>query len=402
MSTDASITTPKTIRLQEYRPPDYEIEAVSLEFDLEDSATRVRSKLRLRGSHDRAEGVRPLVLDGEDLELLSVALDGRQLGPADYVRTPRASPSRHPRQTSCSRSRRGSTRPRTRKLEGLYLSERHLLHAVRGRGLSPHHLFPRPPRRDGALHGAHRRGRTATSRCCSPTATWSRRRMLDDGRHCAAWNDPLPSRPTCSRWWRATSPRCRTLHHQVGPRGGRCASTSSPATRTAAPTRWTSLKRSMKWDEERLRPRIRSRRLQHRRRSATSTWARWRTRASTSSTTKYMLAIAGDCDRQRLRGHRARHRARVLPQLDRQPHHLPRLVPALPQGRADGLPRPGVRRRRALARRSAHPARCGSCERGSSRRMPAPSPIPCDRTATSRSTTSTRRPSTRRAPNWSA
>jgi aminopeptidase N len=59
---------------------------------------------------------------------------------------------------------------------------------------------------------------------------------------------------------------------------------------------------------------------------------------------KYVLA-SRDGDRCRLRGHRGDHRARIFPQLDRQPHHLPRLVPALPQGRADGLPRPGILRR---------------------------------------------------------
>jgi len=37
--------------------------------------------------------------------------------------------------------------------------------------------------------------------------------------------------------------------------------------------------------------------------------------------------------------------ARVLPQLDRQPRHLPRLVPAVAEGRPDGVPRPGVWRR---------------------------------------------------------
>ena len=35
------------------------------------------------------------------------------------------------------------------KLSGLYVIERQLLHAVRGRGLPPHHLLPRPSRRDG-------------------------------------------------------------------------------------------------------------------------------------------------------------------------------------------------------------------------------------------------------------
>ncbi len=55
-------------------------------------------------------------------------------------------------------------------------------------------------------------------------------------------------------------------------------------------------------------------------------------------------------DRRRLLQCRARHRARVLPQLDGRPHHLPRLVPALPQGRADGLSRPGVHLRTSASR----------------------------------------------------
>ena len=67
--------------------------------------------------------------------------------------------------------------------------------------------------------------------------------------------------------------------------------------------------------------------------------------------TKYILARADTATDVDYLEHRPRGRARVLPQLDRQPRHLPRLVPALAQGRPHGLPRPGVRRRHLLARR---------------------------------------------------
>src|SRR5207302_252081 len=43
--------------------------------------------------------------------------------------------------------------------------------------------------------------------------------------------------------------------------------------------------------------------------------------------------------RHRLPEHRPRGGARVLPQLDRQPRDLPRLVPAVAEGRPDGMPR---------------------------------------------------------------
>ena len=58
-------------------------------------------------------------------------------------------------------------------------------------------------------------------------------------------------------------------------------------------------------------------------------------------------------DRHRLLRRRQGRGARVLPQLDRQPRDLPRLVPALAQGRPHRLPRPGIQRRRVLARRCA-------------------------------------------------
>src|SRR5581483_7161485 len=47
-------------------------------------------------------------------------------------------------------------------------------------------------------------------------------------------------------------------------------------------------------------------------------------------------------------------------QLDGQPHHLPRLVPAVPEGGPDRLPRPGVLRRCALRHGRAHPRRAQS------------------------------------------
>ena len=58
--------------------------------------------------------------------------------------------------------------------------------------------------------------------------------------------------------------------------------------------------------------------------------------------TKYVLAspaTATDADYANIE---IGGRPRVLPQLDRQPRHLPRLVPAVAEGRPDGLPRPGV------------------------------------------------------------
>src|SRR5512143_636832 len=76
----------KTTYLKDYRPPDYRIETVNLEFELDETRTRVKSTLTVFCNHDRSCGIRPLVLNGEDVVLTSVRIDGRELAEHDYKR----------------------------------------------------------------------------------------------------------------------------------------------------------------------------------------------------------------------------------------------------------------------------------------------------------------------------
>jgi aminopeptidase N len=74
------------VRLQDYRPPDWLIETVDLDVSLHPTATRVRSTLGLKPN---GGGTPPsLVLDGDGLELISVAVDGVALPPESYIATP--------------------------------------------------------------------------------------------------------------------------------------------------------------------------------------------------------------------------------------------------------------------------------------------------------------------------
>ncbi len=78
---DARPAPPPTIRLADYRPPDYGVDEVKLTFELAPNATRVHARLALRRNGDHAE---PLRLDGEGLDTRAVRLDGRLLGDGDY------------------------------------------------------------------------------------------------------------------------------------------------------------------------------------------------------------------------------------------------------------------------------------------------------------------------------
>jgi len=76
---------PTTIYRRDYLPPDYRIETVELHFDLNEERTRVRAKLAIRRSARLQGDLPPLVLDGEELVLLGVWLDGRELAKSEYA-----------------------------------------------------------------------------------------------------------------------------------------------------------------------------------------------------------------------------------------------------------------------------------------------------------------------------
>jgi aminopeptidase N len=79
---------PQPVRLADYRPPVYLIDTVDLVFELGAEDTRVKSRLGIRRNPAVAERGAALHLDGEALELVSLALDGEPLGANRYQRPP--------------------------------------------------------------------------------------------------------------------------------------------------------------------------------------------------------------------------------------------------------------------------------------------------------------------------
>jgi len=76
--------TPQTIYLKDYTPPPFWVDTVHLDVDFRPEGARVTSRLALR--RNAAAGRKaPLVLNGEALETLAVAVDGVRLAPRRYV-----------------------------------------------------------------------------------------------------------------------------------------------------------------------------------------------------------------------------------------------------------------------------------------------------------------------------
>ena len=113
---------PRTVRLADYRPSDYVVDRVHLDFDLGEEVTHVRSRLWLRRNPDAVGSVCPLVLDGEDLTLRSIMIDDTPVDPAAYTLDP-ASLTIHAPPKDFILETVAAIRPQDNtKLEGLYKS----------------------------------------------------------------------------------------------------------------------------------------------------------------------------------------------------------------------------------------------------------------------------------------
>jgi aminopeptidase N len=115
--------TPRTIRLADYRPPDFAIDQVALTFDLDVEHTEVEATLTLR----RLSGTGALTLHGDrDAEgsgaLLSIVIDGRPLDPSTYEVTDTALTLKAPPERFTLTTRRRLSPSKNKSLEGLYAS----------------------------------------------------------------------------------------------------------------------------------------------------------------------------------------------------------------------------------------------------------------------------------------
>ncbi|HED15773.1 MAG TPA: aminopeptidase N [Gammaproteobacteria bacterium] len=73
---------PRAIYLKDYKSPDYTVDTVNLEFDLYPDHTQVRADLTLRRLADEPVA---LQLDGQEMELLAILIDGQALTTEQYT-----------------------------------------------------------------------------------------------------------------------------------------------------------------------------------------------------------------------------------------------------------------------------------------------------------------------------
>nr|MDJ0615045.1 aminopeptidase N [Rhizobiaceae bacterium] len=77
----------QAIHLKDYREPDYWAKVVDLDFNLHAETTLVTSTITFERNKSAKSGS-ALILDGDELKLISVAVDEKLLAAAEYVETP--------------------------------------------------------------------------------------------------------------------------------------------------------------------------------------------------------------------------------------------------------------------------------------------------------------------------
>nr|MCH9692269.1 aminopeptidase N [Gammaproteobacteria bacterium] len=80
-------TQTRTTYLKDYQVPDYLVDSTQLTFELQPQKTLVHSRLQVhRNPAVNSEKLPALFLNGVDLELLSIVVDGKELSSAEFDR----------------------------------------------------------------------------------------------------------------------------------------------------------------------------------------------------------------------------------------------------------------------------------------------------------------------------
>ena len=110
------------VRLEDYRPSDFLIDRVELDFKLHPTATKVTTTLSIRPNPAGRSDV-PLVLDGDEVDLKSIALDDRMLEAGEFEAGPESLTISQPPQHSFRLTMVTAINPTANtKLMGLYRS----------------------------------------------------------------------------------------------------------------------------------------------------------------------------------------------------------------------------------------------------------------------------------------
>ena len=178
------------IRLKDYRPPDWLVETVSLDFSLHPTATRVRATLVLKPSPKATSA--PLILEGDGLSLVSLKLNGTELPPESYVvTTDRLTVPQPPNTTFALEIETVIDPPANTQLSGLYRSNSSYCTQCEAEGFRRITYFPDRPD-VMAVYTTRIEADKREAPVLLSNGNLEQRGELPNGRHYVVWHDPHP------------------------------------------------------------------------------------------------------------------------------------------------------------------------------------------------------------------
>ena len=245
-----STQTPKTVCLKDYAPPAYRIPTVDLRFELGEDCTTVHSRLRIVRAEATPAGT-PLVLDGQQLELIALELDGAPLAAdryqvdADHL-------------TLCDLPESFELAVITRihpqdnaSLEGLYQSSGNFCTQCEAEGFRKITYFLDRPDAMAVFTTTLMADQSRYPALLS-NGNLTGSGALDDGRHWARWHDPFPK--PCYLF-ALVAGHLRHIEDQFTTQSGRTVTLRiyvEPANIAQCDHAMHSLKQAMLWDEQRF------------------------------------------------------------------------------------------------------------------------------------------------------
>ncbi|SOC23164.1 aminopeptidase N [Thalassospira xiamenensis] len=241
---------PQVIRREDYTAPAFLIEKVELVFELDRDVTNVKSRLFVHANPVRGTGGGDMVhLDGEDMKLVSIAVDDRKLGVDEYSVDKSGLSFTAPGDTFVVDIETQISPVANTRLEGLYVSQSAFCTQCEAEGFRRITYFPDRPD-VMATYKVTIRADKANCPVLLSNGNLIDSGDLDGNRHFAVWEDPFP-KPSYLFALVAGDLAC--VEDSFKTMSGRDVALRifvEHGNEDRCDYAMDSLKRSMKWDEE--------------------------------------------------------------------------------------------------------------------------------------------------------
>ena len=239
-----------TVFRKDYIPPTHWVDSVYLEFDLHPQQTHVHSTLMIRPNEDRINN--DLVLNGRNLDLIRIAIDGRELDRSEYTILPTGDIVLRGITENIKLEIENVINPQANSsLMGLYLSNGNFMTQCEAEGFRRITYYPDRPDVSAKF----------TVRINAPKSVCpvllSNGNLIEEGEldgnwHYTCWEDPFP-KPSYLFALVAGNLKCREEKFQL--KNGKKALLQiwvEPRNLDKTEFALESLKRAIAWDEERF------------------------------------------------------------------------------------------------------------------------------------------------------